>query len=61
MQFCSTSAIALHYMRLCHKGNVGYNKGINHIAILSSIANLLLLIVTNKQLRAVLALLAPKD
>jgi hypothetical protein len=61
MQFCSTSATALHYMCLCYRRNICYSKGINYTTILSSVANLLLLVVTNKQLCAILALLALKD
>jgi len=61
MQFCSTSAIALHYMCLCYRHNICYSKGINYTAILSSIANLMLLVVTNKQLCAILALPALED
>jgi hypothetical protein len=61
MQFCSMSATASHYMRLCHRRNIRYSKGINYATILSSVADLLLLVVTNKQLCAVPALLAPKD
>jgi hypothetical protein len=61
MQFCSTSATALHYMRLCYRCNIRYSKGINYTTILSSIANLLLLVVANKQLHALPALLAPEN
>jgi hypothetical protein len=53
MQFCSASATASHYMRLCHRRNIRYGKGINYATILSSIADLLLLVVTDEQLCAV--------
>jgi hypothetical protein len=61
MQFCSINATALYYMCLCYRRNICYSKGINYAIILSSVANLLLLVVTNKQLCAVPALLALKD
>jgi hypothetical protein len=61
MQFCNTSAIALHYMCLCYRRNICYSKSINYAAILSSVADLILLVVTNKQLCAILALPAPED
>ena len=61
MQFYSTSAIALHYIYLCYKHNICYSKGINYAAILSGVADLMLLVVTNKQLCAIPALPAPED
>jgi len=60
MQFSSTSNIAMHYIRFSYKYNTSLSKGINSTIILSNIAKLSPFIITNKQLSAILRLLAFK-
>ena len=58
MQFSSTGTTATHYMRFSYRCNTSLSKGVNSATILSSVAKLSPFIITNKQLSAILGLLA---
>jgi len=58
MQFSSISTITTYYIRFSYKYNTSLSKGVNSIIILSSITKLSPFIIINKQLSAILRLLA---